>query len=229
MPAKAAQHEKLAQPATAQTWQEYFGQARPANGTAAIQYLMQRGIPDTITESAGARFLSIRGRDFVVFPFCNLAGAPVAFQARALDSKANPHRAYGRKRAGVFLTCADALQAETVIVCEAPIDAMSLAACGYPAIALGGTVMPEWLPKALAFKRILLAFDNDTNGAGDKAATDIKPALYSFGAKTARLAPQRMLDAPKSDWNTMLQASGVKALRAWLVCRLAHLEFLGSR
>jgi DNA primase len=169
--------------------------------------------------------LNLYGRDFVVFPFCNGVGAPVAFQARALDNEPDGHRAYGRKSAGVFSTCADALKAETAIVCEAPIDALSLAMCGFPSVALGGTSAPDWMFSALAFKRVLLAFDNDANGAGDRAADKLVPALKSFGAKTARLAPQRVSDALKSDWNMMLLEQGAPVLHAWLVARLEHEEY----
>jgi len=216
-------------PATAATWQALFAQSKPVSGTAAAEYLARRGIPDATSEAANARVLRFYpggyARDYVVFPFCDRDGAPVAFQARALDCEPDGHRAYGTKSAGVFSTCADALQAASVMLCEAPIDALSLAVCGFEAIALGGTSAPGWIHSALAFKRVYLAFDNDQNGAGDKAAADIAPALQSFGASVARLAPLRPNAALKSDWNTMLLQDGAAPLRAWLAARMAHIEY----
>lgn len=205
-----------AAPATAETWREYFAQSKPANGTAAACYLAKRGIPEPVSETSGARVLRLYPsgypRDYVVFPFCGRDGTPVAFQSRAIDSEPDAHRAYGPKRAGVFSTNLGVLKRDAVIICEAPIDALSLAACGYPAIALGGTTVPDWLPKALAFKYVALAFDNDQNGAGDKAAAKLTPELQSFGATVSRLSPLRAPDADKSDWNGMLLEYGVPGL-----------------
>ncbi len=175
------------------------------------------------------RALILYGRDFVVFPFCDLTGAPVAFQARAIDSEADGHRAYGTKSAGIFSTCAYALKSSSVILCEAPIDALSLAVCGFEAVALGGTSAPAWIVKALAFRRVYLAFDNDKNGAGDVAAAKLAPDLQSFGATVLRLAPLREPTADKSDWNMMLLQHGAPALHAWITARRAHTERLHSR
>jgi hypothetical protein len=215
--------------ATAATWQEHFNSARPIRSTPDIEnYLTRRGVPGAIAESADVRALILFGRAFAVFPFCDLTGAPVAFQARAIDRQPNGHRAYGTKSAGIFSTNADALKSETVIICEAPIDALSLSACGFEAIALGGTAAPKWIAPALAFKRVYLAFDNDANGAGNKAARDFAPDLQSFGATVSRLAPPREDAADKSDWNMMLLQQGASALRAWLTARLAHLEYFAE-
>ncbi len=217
--------------ATAATWQTLFAQSKPAIGTAAAEYLTRRGIPENIIETANVRALNLYGFATVMFPF-ERAAAPVAFQARFIlnrlgkDGKLDNHRAYGTKSDGVFSTCADALKSASVILCEAPIDALSLAASGFEAVALGGIAAPKWIAPALAFKRVYLAFDNDANGAGDKAARELAPDLQSFGATALRLAPLREATADKSDWNMMLQQSGAKALRAWLQSRLAHLECL---
>lgn len=213
------------EPATAATWQTHWNTARPLQSTlAAAQYLERRGLSAALATAAGIRALHLYPREYAAFPFHDRAGAPCAFQARAIDGQPNGHRAYGSKGGGTFTTIPDAIKAETVIICEAPIDALSLAACGYAAIALGGTAAPAWLPAELAFKRVLLAFDNDANGAGDNAAARLAPELQSFGAKPARLAPLREPDAAKSDWNGMLLQHGAAPLRAWLAARLAHIR-----
>jgi len=162
------------------------------------------------------RALNLYGRSYVIFPFHDPDGATVAFQARANDGEPDAHRAYGPKSAGVFSSSPNALRGEAITICEAPIDALSLAVCGWPAIALGGVTAPDWIIAALAFKRVLLAFDSDANGAGDQAAAALTLALRSFGAKVIRLAPLRAEEAIKSDWNMMLQVNGAVELRAWL-------------
>lgn len=212
---------------TEQTWREYLALSQLAGGTEAEGYLAGRGIPPEIAADSGARILRLpsgtTSRAYVAFPFCDRHGEPVALQARAIDGKPDPHRAYGTKRNGIFSTRADALDAEAVIICEAPIDALSLAACGFDAVALGGTTAPDWMAHALAFKRVILALDNDANNAGNRAAEALAPAMQSFGARTARLAPLRARGDVKSDWNALLQAKGSRALRAWIQARLRHI------
>jgi len=219
------------EPETAATWRAYFDSSAPIAATEGAKYLAGRGIPEAIASAAGVRYLpNLYGRPAVVFPFHDQSGAACALLARHSDGKPDGHRALGSRSAGIFKTHADALKAsalqgETVIVCEAPADALSLAACGVPAIALGCTRAPDWLPQALAFRRVLLALDNDANGAGEVGAQELQEALQSFGARVARLKPYRAADETKSDWNTMLLQDGAAPLRAWLMARLAHIEY----
>ncbi len=92
-------------------------------------------------------------------------------------------------------------------------------------MALGGTSAPDWIAKACAFRRVLLAFDNDAHAGGEKAAQSLMSLLQSRGAKVARLAPLREEGADKSDWNMMLLQHGAAPLAAWLRARIAHTEY----
>jgi hypothetical protein len=204
------------EPATAATWREEWEAALPIEGTRGAEYLASRGIPSRIATAAGVRYrLNLNGRAAVIFPFVQ-SGAPVAFQARFIDGKSDGHRAQGPKSDGAFLTAPDALQREAIVLCEAPADALSLAVCGLPAVALGGTAAPDWIAKACAFRRVLLAFDNDLNGAGEEAAQKLISLLQSRGASVARLTPYRHEEAEKSDWNMMLQEHGVRLIHCHL-------------
>lgn len=89
-------------------------------------------------------------------------------------------------------------QLPALLVTEAPLDALSLAEAGYPAVAVCGTEASAWMHRASAFRRVLLAFDADE--AGDRAADKIAPHLASFGARPQRLRPEGA-----KDWNEMLQ------------------------
>ena len=86
--------------------------------------------------------------------------------------------------------------------------------------------MPKRVTTTLAFKRVLLAFDNGANGAEE--ATEFLPALRSFGGKVARLSPRREDGQEKSNWNAMFLQHGTEVLRAWLPARIAlirHIQF----
>lgn len=97
------------------------------------------------------------GRPAVVFPIYDDKGALVAAQGRYTDGREDPKaRTLGRKKRGVFLTgdfWEQVRKGAPVILTEAPIDALSLSACGFPALALcGRSGWPQWLPIKCAFK-----------------------------------------------------------------------------
>jgi 5S rRNA maturation endonuclease (ribonuclease M5) len=102
-----------------------------------------------------------------------------------------------------------ALSADVIAVVEGPMDALALWLCGVASVALIGTSWPDWLPQALAFKKILIATDADD--AGDTAASKLRLELEARGTKTFRLRPRI-----GKDWSESLQLLGVETLRAHL-------------
>jgi len=182
---------------------------RPLPDTPGAEYLARRGIPAELARAAGARYsLDWYGRPAVVFPVRDLEGRLVAAQGRHTDGRDDPKaRSAGPIGAGLFST-PDALDADPVILAEAPIDALSLAAAGYPAVALCGTALRPWMPPVLSWRRVLLAFDADE--AGDKAAAEWTAALR-YGTRCERLRPEGA-----KDWNALLLAAGPDALRECL-------------
>jgi hypothetical protein len=184
---------------------------KPVAGSPGEAYLKRRGIASELAGSARVKYSAAWTKDAgkqragfcaVVFPFYNAAGALVAAQGRAI-SGANKIT-YGSKQQGVFAT-AGALDAEVVVIVEAPIDALSLAACGYPAIALGGLTVPEWLPKALAWRLVYIGFDNDKWGSAE--VTNVGREFRAFGARIYRLRPPE-----GKDWNEALIKLGATDL-----------------
>jgi DNA primase len=140
----------------------------------------------------------------------------IAAQGRFVDGRDNPKAiTYGPKKYGVFLTpgALGRMEGAPLIVTEAPIDALSLAAVGFPALALCGTSGPPWLHRAGAFRRVMLAFDADE--AGDRAAHELAPDLETFGARCSRLRPEG-----GKDWNEILCTIGAPALCDWLALRV---------
>lgn len=149
-------------------------------GTKAAEYLAGRGVhaqqqsagyapnwPAGVTTNSG--LISPGYGPAVVFQFRTPAGDIVAAQGRFLDPPVFDGQALktwsvGAIGSGVFWT-SGAREAATVAICEAPIDALSLAEIGLPAIALGGTGnQPAFLADLLAGRKVVLALDADAPG-----------------------------------------------------------------
>lgn len=215
-------------PAPDETWREMLNHAQPLASTAGAVYVEGRGIPVELAHEQGVRFSlnwAPRNADTkpytagpaVLFPMRDLGGKMVATQGRYVRPDSLPKmRTGGDNSAGVFAT-AGALKTQTITLCEGPMDALSLLLCGFPAVAVTGCNLPEWMPEACAFKLVLIAPDADD--AGDRAAEAWTARLGSFGARCRRLRP-----ANSKDWNEMLQHHGAASLAVWLGARLDHIR-----
>lgn len=211
----AQPHERPATPCTppAASWRQHLHGLQPFGGTPGAAYLAGRGIPPAA--ATGVRYSpSWYGRPAVVFPLYNPAGKLVAAHGRHTDGREDPksHTA-GPAAAGVYATSPDGWTADLVAIAEAPIDALSLAVCGLPALALCGTALRPWLLLELAWRRVVLAFDDDA--AGERAAAEWTAALAPCGARVLRPLP-----FGAKDWNEELQDVGApdlrEALALWL-------------
>lgn len=210
------------------TWRRRWDQAVPVAGTPGEAYLASRGIPiDTasadrraVPRPVGAldqrreRRVAPRGDRRVVFPIVDKVGELIGIQGRKIANSEPGEKMLTNGRGGIFVvgTAWPLGEVECVAIVEAPIDALSLATAGIPALATQGTSWPDWLPLALAFKSVLLGHDNDEpdgNGlrAGDLAAAGLVPALRSYGAEPERWRPKA------KDWNQDLQELGLDRLR----------------
>ena len=219
-----------AQPAKNQDWAKRFRKIKPLLGSPADDYLATRGIDVKLAARAEIGYLAdwqhwekvedrweSTGTDRrVAFPVVDRTGELVAISTRAIDQDFLEPKVdtRGEKRAGIFIT-PGALVGDVWIITEAPIDALSFATVGYPALALCGTTPPNWLRVAAAFKTILLATDNDE--AGDLAAVGLETDL-TLGSKCRRLRSQG------KDWNDDLVTRGAAALRAALNALLPPAE-----
>lgn len=196
----------------AQEWREKAEGAVPVIGTPGENYLRGRGIPSATMEAAGVLFKAdFYGRAAVLFLIRDASGSPVAVEGRFLSAGTGPKaRCKGPKSGGVFAT-PRSFESGAVALVEAPIDALTLAALGLPAIAtMGAGNLPKWLPRRLAFRDVLLAQDADQ--AGDEAAERLAAELQAFGGRCSRLRPNRA-----KDWNELLQIRGEEAVAEALV------------
>jgi len=188
---------------------------QPLKGSRGETYLQTRGLPLDVCLSAKVKWApSWLGRLAVVFPIYDDKGALVAAQGRYTDRRDDPICAHTgpQKEQGVpdgWLR-EQVQKGAPVIITEGPIDALSLSACGFPALALcGKSGWPQWLPIRCAFKEVVLAFDADD--AGEDGAAKLALVLESLGAKVRRAAPEGA-----KDWNEMLSQRGVLNLDEWL-------------
>lgn len=180
-------------------------------GSPAELYITGRGLPADLAARCGVKYSPRWGGlgPAVVFPLRDESGRAVAAAGRAIDGKGK--QTFGPRAHGVFST-PGALDSACVAIAEAPIDAMSLALAGLPALStVGVSGFPDWLFRRLAqtvggrSRTVLIAFDADA--AGDAAADRLASALSL--CRVRRLRPQGA-----KDWNAVLTEAGLDALRA---------------
>ena len=215
-PQASRHHEAAALPVRAEPCAPPAPFALPATGvlelpqTPGAHYLKSRGIPDDLAGRCARYAPSWSGYPAVLFPVRNLSGLLVGVHGRYVGQHTGPKaRSLGAIADGVFST-PGALEAPVLVITEAPIDALSLAAAGMPAVALCGTAFRPWLAEHYAPRTVLLAFDADDAG---RSATDHWSAeLRRVGAYVRTMLP----GAHAKDWNDVLQANGAEALRVHL-------------
>jgi len=189
-----------------ENWRRHLAFAVAIRDTDGAAYLRRRGVPVDVAERAGVKFGAWwregEGRaepfDAVIFPVTDAGGNIVAAQARAIND--DTKRTGGDKSLGVFITTPGA-RAARIAITEAPIDALVLAACGLPSIALLGTTWAQWLPGALAGRGVALATDADE--AGDDCARKLGALLTAW-----RLRP-----VGAKDWAELAARDGLEAVR----------------
>ena len=189
-----------------------YSRCGPLEGTPGAAYLEGRCIPCELATTAGVKYASSWGKDIrgaVVFSVFGVTGEPIAAQGRAIEGSGKQTR--GPLKLGAFYT-PGALDADPVAICEAPIDALSLAAVGLPSIAMCGcSGIPSWLSDRLStparpgFSRTVYTA-TDADDAGDEAALKLFDLFPLCTVK--RLRP-----AGAKDWNAILTGHGLDELR----------------
>lgn len=185
-------------------WQKAWRKSANLSGSPGAAYAQQRAVPVALARLSGVRY-SPRWyrRPAVLFPICDQDGNLVAVSGRFIKERsALKTMTGGTKSLGVFST-AGALKSRVIAIVEGPMDALSLAFCHLPSVAMMGTNWPEWLPEAIASKQVLIATDADT--AGDDVAGRLVKAL---AADT--LHPLRLRPPIGKDWNDVLRQLGRK-------------------
>jgi hypothetical protein len=203
-------------------WHEQKRALVALSGTPGAHYLTGRGLPLELCDRARVMFSPAWfGRPAAVFPAYDSAGKLTGAQGRHTDGRSNPKaRTLGISGTfgGAFWT-PGAREARLVALTEAPIDALSLALCGLPSVAVFGSNLPDWMPGAMHRRRVLVASDAEPE-KGDRTAAKWSAALESFGARCTRLRPDAAfascLAEGVKDWNEALLVLGAQDLRELL-------------
>lgn len=200
-------------------WNRHLDGLRPFTDSPAASYLARRGIPYAFPFGCRVKYHPAwYGKaPAVVFPIRGAAGQLVAAEGRAInelftvrDGSTTKVLSAGPKKVGVFAT-PNALQQSFLVIVESPINALSLALCGLPAVATcGAGNHPAWLITAARGKVVWTAYDPDT--AGENGNQQLAQDLAEDGT------PSRYLKPPFDgmDWNDCLQTYGVPAMTAAL-------------
>ena len=212
-------------PASDRTLREKLKGVQPLADSPGAAYLEGRGIPLDLALATNVRFHPAwpftnkegEWRNFpaVVYPMRDLAGELHAASGRRIANDAAAASfikctTLGGRRDSMLWT-PGARESDPVLLVEGPMDALSLALCGYPAVARVATDFPPWLPRWAAFRDLYIAWDTDVTGEGKTQA--VADACARTGAKCYRLRPP---EGTGKDWNDALQAIGADALREYL-------------
>lgn len=208
VPKKRTEENRKIRPSsvTSFAWQPAWEKSVGLRHSPGAAYLAQRGVPVALAQFAGVRY-SPRwyGHPAVLFPLWNVQKQLVAVSGRFVQERsAIKTMTGGTKSLGVFSTSALSRATEVAIV-EGPLDALSLALCRLPAVALMGTHWPDWLLGAATGKRIFLATDADP--PGDAAAARLGEVFSRAGIQALRLRPPF-----GKDWNDVLVQLGIRRM-----------------
>ena len=157
-----------------------------------------------------------RGGLAAVFPVLDAERSPLYLQARYLDPGGvgrrydNPagHLAGANPKTAVVHLAGEARHGG-VLVCEGVPDALTAAQHGLRAVAVLGVGTPDddvahRLAVAFPGARLVVAFDRDTNGAGQRGARHLAELLDVAGAQVGLLS----VPSPHNDLNDWAVASG---------------------
>lgn len=149
----------------------------------------------------------------VLFPSVNYNARMIGCQGRKICRYTGSKvLTAGGSQLGLFATSVSSWLSDPLIICEAPLDALSLEEIGYPAFSVFGTQLPKWINRLTWWRRVAIATDADE--AGDVAAERWTKQLMCRGVQ--RLRPQRGISvsvargqrssAACKDFNEWLQA-----------------------
>ena len=187
-------------------------------GSPAESYLRGRGITALFPTVCQVKFgPAWYGLPAVVFPIRDQAEKLVAAEGRAIngaysDNPKDTKRTAGEKKRGVFATV-NAFDQEDIIIVEGPINALTLAQAGFPAVATCGSGnLAPWLPAVCTGKRrVIIGFDNDDGGRNG-----LKRLATMIYRATAIEPLELPITADGWDWNDVLMRCGYTAMCAAL-------------
>lgn len=180
--------------------EQLLDHSTPLVGSAGQIYVERRGIPVSVAEDSGLRFdKDFDGRPAVIIGLYNNRDRLTSVHGRYLDTRRGQSKMLTIGSSNGVISVGDNWQAQPLILVEGLFDALSLAACGWSAVAHIGR-WATWLPEVTINREVWLAFD-----ASKPAEADV--LRYIERLPNARL--KRLLPPPHcKDWNTALLKRG---------------------
>jgi hypothetical protein len=188
--------------------------------TPGQRYVEKRGIPLTIAREAGVRFdYEWNGRPAVLAPMRNKEGDLRSLHGRYLSVTGKQNKMFTIGPGGGIFRVGDGWDADPIILVEGLFDALSLATCGFSALATVGRIAP-WLPEICKDRSVMLAFDG--NSPGESETLHYKGFLAC--AQCHRMAPPGKC----KDWNTALLKQGMHGIQQWvnMNCRKTRIQYV---
>jgi hypothetical protein len=194
--------------------EQLLARAVPLAGTAGQAYVEQRGVPLALATAAGVRYdCNFGGRPAVIVALRDEGQRVTSVHGRYLDTVRGQNKMLTIGAGNGLISVLDGLDADPLIVVEGLFDALSLATCGWPAVAHIGR-WASWLPEVSAGREVWLAFD-----ASRPAEADV--AQYRQRLPRAHL--RRVLPPSRcKDWNTALLKRGAAEVTRWLQQHLTN-------
>lgn len=201
-------NDPLCMPLTGLPPERLLACTEPLAGSAGQEYVEHRGVPVAVAAAAGVRFdRDFGGRPAVVIPLRDNKGQLTSLHGRYLETVRGQSKMLTIGLGDGLISALDGWRAEPLIIVEGLFDVLSLATCGWSAVAHIGR-WASWLPQVTAGREVWLAFD-----ASKPAEADV--VRYSVLLHNARL--RRVLPPPRcKDWNTALLKRGAAELARWL-------------
>ena len=123
-----------------------LARALPLFGTRGQTYVEHRGVPVGVADNAGVRFdPDFAGRPAVLAPLRDQEMRLTSVHGRYLSTVRGQNKMLTVGPGNGVISVLDGERAEPIILVEGLFDALSLATCGWPALALIGRCV-TWLP-----------------------------------------------------------------------------------
>lgn len=207
-------------------FQRQWGGIQPLRNSPAVSYLASRGIPQSLAAESGVLYHPQwffpsttkkqpgARRPAVVFPLCDLQGNVIAAHGRRIDPPGvfdhlRSKVTYGPRGEAMFWTAGSRVSEGPVILVEGPMDALSIALAGCPAVGRVATDYPTWFGKWVGLRYLHIGWDADS--VGEAKIKAVAEASTRHGATCLRLRPRGGKDA-----NEMLMNHGLEYLQDWL-------------
>lgn len=175
-------------------------------------YMERRGIPPRMAAEFGVRFdPCFGGRPAVVIALRDRDGTLTSVHGRYLHTARGQSKMLTVGVGGGAICLSGAWETQPLILVEGLFDALSLAVCGWQAIATIGRPVPS-LGEVAAGRTVWVAFDNGRSGEANAACYRSRLT----GSELRRLHPP---DRCK-DWNTALLKRGVRSVSKWVSDRI---------